>query len=225
MTRLALASLITGMLLGATASTITIGPYAWYVSRAAGLLAFMALSLSVVLGLLISSRRGPAFLPKVAMFELHQFLAVLGLGLVGLHSAALMFDATVPFTVVELLVPFAAPYQPVWVGLGVGAAWLSAAVAASFWFKKRIGQKAWRKLHFASFAVYIIALGHGLFAGTDSQAAPVYWGYVISLAAVTSLTLYRVLATRKARSRSGAKSERGQPRPAIAARRPAKAAR
>jgi len=180
----------------------TPGPYAWYVSRAAGLVAYVALSASVLLGLLISSRSGPRFLPKVAVFEMHQFLAVLGLALVGLHAGALVFDHTVNFSIADILVPFASSYRPGWVAAGVASAWLSAAIAASFWVKKRIGQKTWRTIHFGSFAGYFLALVHGFGAGTDSHVPVVYWMYVVSAAAVVSLTIFRVLAARSMRAKS-----------------------
>ena len=33
--------------------------------------------------------------------------------------------------------------------------------------RKRIGQRGWRRLHYASFAAFVLALGHALTAGTD----------------------------------------------------------
>jgi sulfoxide reductase heme-binding subunit YedZ len=218
MARAVLLSLLAGAMAGTLLSSFPAGHYGWYLSRAAGLMSFAALSGSVILGLLLSSRSGPRWLPKAALFELHQFLAVLGLALAGVHAGALLFDSTVRFGAIDVLVPFAAPYRPAWTGLGVAAAWLSAAVAASFWVKKRIGQKAWRRFHFVSFAVYLMALGHGIGAGSDTGAPVVYWGYVLSAGMVVGLTVFRVLAVRL--QRRPARQQRPR-RGATAAARPA----
>jgi DMSO/TMAO reductase YedYZ heme-binding membrane subunit len=64
-------------------------------------------------------------------------------------------------------VPFAAPWRPAAVAAGVLAGWLSLALAASFRFRKVIGQRGWRRLHFASFLAFVLALCHALASGTD----------------------------------------------------------
>jgi len=64
-------------------------------------------------------------------------------------------------------VPFAAPWRPVAVAAGVVTGWLMLAVASSFRLRRWIGQKGWRRLHYASFAAFALALGHALAAGTD----------------------------------------------------------
>jgi sulfoxide reductase heme-binding subunit YedZ len=205
MKRALVTAVTAGGLLGLLLWSIPLGHVAWYVSRAAGLAAFLALTGSVVFGLLLSSRSGPRRLPKAAVFELHQFLAVLGLCLVAIHAAALLFDRAVQFGVADILMPFGAPYRPAWVAAGVVSAWLSAAIAASFWVKKSIGQRAWRGLHFGSFLAYGLAVAHGLGAGSDSDVPAVYWLYLGSTALVVSLTTFRVLSTRAGRSRERAR--------------------
>ncbi len=45
----------------------------------------------------------------------------------------------------------------------------SLALAASFNARKWIGQKGWRRLHFASFGAFWLALGHAVLTGTDLQ--------------------------------------------------------
>jgi sulfoxide reductase heme-binding subunit YedZ len=172
------------------------GHYPWYVSRAAGLLSLAMLNVSVALGLLISSKSPPSWFPKPLLFDLHQFLAVLALALVAIHAGALMFDEVVPFSPADVLVPFASGYRPLLTATGILAAWLSVAVAVSFWAKKRIGQKAWRRLHYASFGAYALGVIHGLGIGSDAQVPLVYWLTIAGAAAVAALTVYRIAATR-----------------------------
>src|SRR6478752_6381073 len=56
-----------------------------------------------------------------------------------------------------------------WLALGVVAAQLAGLVVLSFPLRKRIGVRTWRRLHFATFAIFALATAHGLAAGSDSS--------------------------------------------------------
>ncbi len=168
-----------------------LGHAPWYLSRAAGLSSFVVLSGSVILGLLIS-RKTARLLPRVLTFELHQFLSVLAVILVGVHAGALLFDGYLGLGPFDLIIPFLAPYERVWTGIGVAAAWATVLVTASFWVKARIGHKTWRRFHYVAFAAYVMGLWHGVMAGTDAQLPVVHWMYVLSAAAVAALLTFRV---------------------------------
>ena len=160
-------------------------PVAWMLARAAGLVAFGLLTLSVWLGLAMSTKLiGPR--RQKALFGWHQTLAWTGLSMLVLHAGALLFDPTLHFGLPSVLVPFAAPWRPVAVAAGVLAGWLTLMLAVSFRLRRWIGQKGWRRLHYASFAAFVLALGHALTSGTDLRglggpilaavaAGPVIW--------------------------------------------------
>lgn len=175
------------------------GQAAWLITRASGLAAFALLSGSVIFGLMISTKAPDGSMSRLTAFTVHQFLSVLSLGFIAVHGAALLFDGFFHFTVFDLVVPFVAPYSPALVGLGVISAWLAAAVTGSFWARKYIGQKTWRKLHYASFLAYLLSVVHGIGAGTDTERMPVAMLYAGSLVLVFGLLAYRV-----ARSAGGA---------------------
>jgi len=183
------------------------GTVPWMLSRASGIVAFVLLSGSILLGLSITTRAGEGSLSRPFVFTIHQFLSVLSLTFVGVHAGALLFDGFFNFGPLEVLVPFAAPYQPFWVGLGVIAAWAAAAVTGSFWARKRIGQRAWRRLHYASFAAYVLSLGHSIFSGSDTSLPVVWLLYAVSATAVAALLTYRVALARPA-SRPAAPARR-----------------
>ena len=126
-------------------------------------------------------------------FTLHQDLSGIGLGLAMVHAAVLMIDTSVPYTPLEVLVPFAGPYEPFWVGVGQLSLYLTAIVMLSFYVRKRIGQKRWRTLHYVTFLAFLGATFHGLMAGTDSSAPWAFWMYVVSAAVVVFLTVYRIV--------------------------------
>ncbi|HEX5503655.1 MAG TPA: hypothetical protein VFW96_13615 [Thermomicrobiales bacterium] len=164
----------------------------WYLARAAGLSAYVLLFLTVCLGLGVQLHFLDALLARWRTFDLHEFAALLALGFVALHALALLGDRYTGFTLPQLLVPLASPYRPVWTALGVLAFYLFAAITASFYLRRRIGQRAWRALHYLTYAVFLLALAHGLFAGSDaatSWARALYWG---TAAAVAVLTVRRV---------------------------------
>lgn len=179
-----------------------LGHIPWAVSRASGLAAFAVLSVSVIMGLLISTKASDGMLSRPFVFDMHQFLSVASLVLIGLHAGSLLFDGFLHFTSLSLVLPFISPYRPVAVGVGVIAGWLTAITAASFWMRSRIGQKRWRTLHYVTFLAYAGALWHGIAAGTDTQLPLVYWGYIFSLATVTALTVLRVGGYKKVTRRA-----------------------
>jgi sulfoxide reductase heme-binding subunit YedZ len=180
---------------------LTQAPVAWYVVRAAGLVAFGALTLSVWLGLAMSTRLlGPKRMKSLLGW--HQTIAWTGLSMLGLHAGTLLFDPTLHFGLPALLVPFAAPWRPVAVAAGVVTGWLMLAIASSFRLRKWIGQKGWRRLHYATFAAFVLALGHALFAGTDLRGVGGPILAAVAAGPVIWLTLARVLMPRAASARA-----------------------
>lgn len=201
--RTAVAVTLASFALGAVLSAADLSQLPWYVSRASGLVAFALLTGSMILGLLVSTKAADGVMPRALVFDLHQFMSVLVLTFTGVHAGSLLFDTYLRFSPVDLLVPFAAPYRPAWTAAGVIAGWLAGLVTASFWARKRIGQRNWRRLHYASFAAYVAALGHGIFAGTDTGRPLVAWLYLGSIAAVAALMAYRIGQARGAHGRAG----------------------
>ncbi|MCZ7568288.1 MAG: ferric reductase-like transmembrane domain-containing protein [Ardenticatenaceae bacterium] len=172
----------------------------WFLSRAAGLSAFALLTINVCLGLMVSSRSLDAFLARWRAYDLHQFSALLALGFLGLHIFALLGDHYFNFRLSELLVPLALPYRPAWTALGVVAFYLMIGIVASFYVRRLIGYRTWRLIHYLTFGVYLLALAHGLFSGTDSGRLWAAMLYVGSATAVATLTTWRILS-RSARRR------------------------
>ena len=77
-------------------------------------------------------------------------------------------------------------------GVGQIALYLMAIVYVSFYVRRRIGQRAWRLLHYATFFAFLGATGHGLMTGSDSSAPWAFWTYVVAGLAVMFLFGYRV---------------------------------
>ncbi|HEY7295179.1 MAG TPA: ferric reductase-like transmembrane domain-containing protein, partial [Dehalococcoidia bacterium] len=166
----------------------------WYLSRAAGFVAYLVLFVTVTLGLAIRTKAFDRIVARWRVTDLHGFLALLaGLFVVG-HVLALLGDTFIGFSLVQLLVPFASPYEAVWTGIGQLIAYLLLLILISFPARRLIGYRTWRILHYLTFLAFLGALAHGVFTGTDS---PQRWAQVIYLATagvVALLVLYRIVS-------------------------------
>jgi predicted ferric reductase len=182
----------------------------WFATRVTAFLSYLAIAGSVVYGLLLSTKILDAIAHRPVTYALHQDLAAVGLGLAGIHGVLLGLDSTVPFSFAEMLIPFAAPYRPIWVGIGQLAFYVTAAVIVSFYARRRIGQRAWRLLHYTTFLAFVGATAHGILAGTDTATPWAFWIYVTATVWVVFLTTYRVvLSVAASRERRAAADRRG----------------
>jgi methionine sulfoxide reductase heme-binding subunit len=170
-------------------------PVAWLVARAAGLVAFGLLTISVTLGLALSTRLLGARRGKV-LLGWHETLMWTALAMVVLHMGALALDPTIHFGLTGVLVPGAAPWRPVPVAAGIIAAWLVLVLASSFHARRRIGQRRWRQLHYATFGAFTIGLYHALNVGSDLTGARGLIFAGVLAAPVVWLTYARILMPR-----------------------------
>ena len=159
----------------------------WFATRGAGAVSLLMLTASVVFGLVTVTRfqRADAW-PRFFNYEMHRRVSLLSIAFLVVHVAAAVFD---PFTSLGLgaaLVPLASSYRPVPVALGVIALYLFVALIASSLLRKHIGQRTWRAIHWASYAMWPLALAHGITAGTDALAL---WMLGIDALCVTAVAL------------------------------------
>jgi predicted ferric reductase len=164
----------------------------WYATRLLGFLAYGALAISVIYGLLLSTGLLDAIAHRVVSFTLHQDLSAIAIGLTALHGAVLALDTFVPQSVRELVIPFSGPYRPEWVGIGQLTFYLMVIVYASFFVRRRLGQRAWRLLHYTTLLAFAGATAHGLMSGTDSPATWAFVAYTSATVAVVFLLVYRI---------------------------------
>ena len=94
-------------------------------------------------------------------------------------------------------------WRPAAVAAGVVAGWLTLMLAVSFPMRRRIGQRGWRRLHYASFAAFLLSLGHALAAGTDLAGIGGPILAVVAGGPVLWLTLVRILTPRTPPARAG----------------------
>ncbi len=192
-------------LLGATAA-LAPGKLAWYGVRATGFLAYFALAGSVIYGLLLSTKLLDAIAHRPVSFALHKDLALVGLALSALHGLLLLGDHTYTFTLAAIAVPFASPYAPLAVGVGQLAFYVVAIVTGSFYVRRQIGQRTWRRIHYLTFLGFVGVTAHGIASGSDTAAPWAVWAYLVPLAAGVFFLTYRVvvsIAARREQTRPG----------------------
>jgi sulfoxide reductase heme-binding subunit YedZ len=168
--------------------------YTWYVERAGGILAFVLLTGSVSLGLLLSNKATLKRWPRFALEDVHRFVGILAGAFIAIHVAALLVDNYLPFSLANVLVPGTAPYRPLAVAAGVIAAELLAALALANRYRSSISYRFWRRTHYLNFAVWILAFVHGLTAGTDTGSAWALAMYLGAASLVGGLTASRFVS-------------------------------
>lgn len=162
----------------------------WYVTRSAGIIAYLLLWLSTAWGLAVTSKIFDPLLARAFTYDMHQFLSLLAIGFTVVHVVVLVADRYLPFSIAQVLIPFIAPYRPVWVGIGIIGLYLTLLVTITFYIRQSIGQKAFRVIHYASFAGYFAVTFHGLLAGTDSALGVMQFVYAGTALVVVFLTIY-----------------------------------
>lgn len=186
-------ALVAGYFLPATAAKSY-----WFVSRSSGVLAYVLVTLSVLWGLVQSGRLFRMTLPPLLSLGMHSFLSWFGLGLAGLHAIVLLGDNYIDMGLPQVATPFLSPYRPIPVALGIIAFYGMLLLTLSFYARNHLGQRTFRRLHYASFGLFGLATLHGLLAGTDSGA--LWWLYSTSLIVVLALTALRIGSSRRAKA-------------------------
>ena len=163
----------------------------WYLTRAAGFIAYILLFGSVTLGLLLTTSI-PKGYRRFDVFDIHRFLALLALFVTIFHMFIVLPDQFIGFTLWELLIPFSSPYAQFYMGLGTLAVYLMAIVIGAFYLRPLVPYSAWRTIHYATFAVYAMALVHGLGAGSDTSLTWALGLYAITGGIVLVLVAQRL---------------------------------
>jgi methionine sulfoxide reductase heme-binding subunit len=168
-------------------------PTFWLLARASGLSAYALLTCSVLAGLVLKSRPFGRALKPASVTDVHRFLALLGLGAVAIHGSTLMLDDTLRMPLTGLFAPGASPYRTTDVAFGVVAAELTALISVSFLLRPRIGTRNWRRLHWATYLVFVLATLHGVTSGTESAQPWAHDLYLGAVGAVVFATAWRAL--------------------------------
>ena len=171
----------------------------WLAGRASGVVALVLISLSVVMGLAMAAKaiRRPGL--KRAVAKLHEHVALTALGAIAIHGLTLLEDPWLKPGWRGIAVPFAITYRPVFTGLGIIAAYAAVLLGPSFYLRRHIGVRRWRKLHTLLVLAWLLAGVHTLGAGSDGRKL---WLEAVVAAPVVPIVYLLVLRILKPETRA-----------------------
>ncbi|HEX2707414.1 MAG TPA: ferric reductase-like transmembrane domain-containing protein [Solirubrobacterales bacterium] len=190
-----------------TAIPHTLATHGWWLaSRASGIVALVLVTISVGIGLTMAGKplRRPGLSRK--LLAIHEQTALAALVAIAVHGISLLADPWLQPGVAGVAVPFAMGIHTFWTGLGTIAGYMAFLLGLSFYLRKRVGPKLWRKAHRATAAVYLLGLIHALGAGSDTSTA---WFRIWAVATgvpIALLFVYRLGVERRAERRRASAS-------------------
>jgi predicted ferric reductase len=158
----------------------------WIASRALGVVALVLVAVSVGMGLAMAMRaaKGPGAMARLR--QVHEATALAALIFIAAHGLVLLGDTYLRPGLSGIAITFVMSHKPLWTGLGVVGGWLAALLGLSFYVRRWIGPRLWRKMHRWTLAVYLLAVVHTLGAGTDARS---FWLLVILIATVAPVAV------------------------------------
>lgn len=167
----------------------------WLASRAAGIVAILLLSASLLLGLLLATKTAPARW-RARLGTAHERLSLVALAALAAHGAFLLGDAWLHPGLAGVTVPFAMDYRPLFTGLGVVAGYLALALSLSYYARRHVGARRWRSAHRFIPVAWGLAAIHVLGAGSDAGSAWLQAPIVLTFVLGGGLLGLRIARTR-----------------------------
>jgi len=171
----------------------------WFLTRASGITAWVMLTLSVIWGIVLSTKAFPDTRRPIWLLAVHRWLAGLTMSFIGIHLVALVADTYVHFGLADITIPYATSWKAGAVALGILGMWLLVAVELTSLAMRRLPRKVWRFIHLSSYVAFWMASMHAAFAGTDSGKPLYQVTAVASILAVAWALMYRVANRRSVR--------------------------
>ena len=148
-------------------------------SNYAGLVALALLTVNILLGLLIATKYSPVRRwphRRIDTVRIHNWTGYAALAVSLVHPVILLFSATAGFGVVDLLWPLGGPKQPVVNTFGALAFYMLVLVVATsvLWQeRKAISRRAWKRIHFATYALFPLYAVHAVLTDPALKDRPV----------------------------------------------------
>ena len=177
--------------------TGTVSPL-WYATRATGVMALVLLTATVLLGVATAAGAELPGIPRVITGALHRNLSLLVMVFVAGHVLTTVLDSYTSIGLTAAFIPFGSPYRGFWLGLGAIAFDLLLAVTLTSLLRDRMSYRAWRAVHWLSWASWPVALWHGLGTGTDSRVP-----WLLALYTLCGASVLAVAGWRLARAQPG----------------------
>jgi sulfoxide reductase heme-binding subunit YedZ len=165
----------------------------WYLTRSSGAVSLILLTATLVIGIALVGRFHSKRWPRFTIDGIHRAVSLLAIVFLAVHIATAVLDSFAPISLLDAVIPFAGAYRPVWLGLGAAAFDLLLAVTITSALRERLGHRAWRTVHWLAYAVWPLAIVHGLATGSDVHQGWMAVIYVGCAAAFIAAVLTRVV--------------------------------
>lgn len=152
-----------------TIAAVNASTWAWYFSRATGMVALVLLTAIIVLGVMGPLRVSSELWPRFAIRTVHRDVSLLALAVIAIHVVTIVLDTYVRVPLSAAILPFGSSYDPFWTGLGALSFDLLIALVVTSLLRNRLGFRTWRLVHWSAYACWPLAVAHGIATGTDSS--------------------------------------------------------
>jgi sulfoxide reductase heme-binding subunit YedZ len=173
----------------------------WYLTRSSGAVSLLLLTAALVIGIALVGRVRSERWPRFAVDGIHRAVSLLAIVFLAVHILTAVLDSFAPISLLDAVIPFAGSYRPVWLGLGAAGFDLLVAVMITSVLRERLGHRAWRAVHWLAYAVWPLAIVHGLGTGSDVHQGWMTAIYVVCAAAFGTALLTRVVIGWQERAR------------------------
>ncbi len=174
----------------------------WALGRGTGVVALVMFTVTVVLGIVARSGRSVGGLGRFGVAEVHRTAALTGVGLIAVHLFSLFFDPYAQLRLVDMVLPFAGSYRPLWLGLGTVAVDLLVVITAVSLLRNQVGPRVFRAVHWLTYVLWPVALLHGLGTGTDAGSVWMDAVAAVCVGAVAAAITWRLLPSYAERGRA-----------------------
>jgi predicted ferric reductase len=167
----------------------------WWIDRSAGLVSLVLLTIVMLLGALAAGRSERLLGWRVLLQGLHRELPLVAGVLLAVHIGTAVADSFVPLSPRDVVLPFAAGYRPLWIGLGTLALDLLVVLVVTSLLRTRLGHRSWRLVHWSAYALWPLAVVHALGSGSDMHARTVHQLGVACVGLVLLAALWRLVTS------------------------------
>ena len=176
---------------------LSFSPATWYLARASGITLYLTLWLATVAGLGLSTHFFDLRVPRGIVFSIHTYSSALSFAFLVIHLLSLATDAYTRYSLADLLIPFHIGGHEPWIAFGIIAMDIFLVVSAASPLRGLTGYPFWRFTHWLTLPLMALAFVHGIGAGADALALPVFSMYVATALIVVSMLALRIVAGKR----------------------------
>ncbi len=186
--------------------TRTQSAWPWYITRASGIIAAILLVILILSGVGLITGYSFKVLEPLNAWASHRAIGISFFVAVLIHGGSLLFDHYVPFSLIQVFMPFMSHYRTVtfggyhlgslWVALGIFAFYglLAVIISSLLWIDKK--PYSWKFIHFLAYIIMIFVFIHALYLGTDLahgilRTLWIVFGVIVAIAIIYRLNRAR----------------------------------